>query len=259
MWKFLNESVQGTSHRQGGIVCQDSSLVTPDGEDVIIAVVSDGAGSASESQIGSSLSCSMITTCAQDFFAAGGSLAKLDNETIQKWLRDLRDALTKEAEKRNLKIRDLACTLIFAIVGTDRATFGQIGDGAIVTLDSSTYSTVFWPQSGEYQNTTFFVTDDDYENHFQIRIDAKAIDELAMFTDGLQMLALNYAAKTVHEPFFKPMFSALRAASDQRDLIGPLREFLNSSNVNNRTDDDKTLVLVTRLASDSPLTAKALP
>jgi hypothetical protein len=253
MWKYLNESIQGTSHRQLGIVCQDASFVTPcvlDGDNIIISACSDGAGSAKESQVGSSLACGTITNAAAAFFAGGGTLAQLTDETIRGWLRELNGVLTKEAEKRDVIIRDLACTFLLAIVGNERAVFGQIGDGAIVTLEGEGYSTVFWPQSGEYQNTTFFVTDEGYLDRFQLQFAERPVSEIAMFTDGLQMLALNYAAKTVHEPFFKPMFAALRAASDPHDLIVPMRQFLDSTNVNNRTDDDKTLVLVTRVASD---------
>ena len=44
-----------------------------------------------------------------------------------------------------------------------------------------------------------------------------------MFTDGLQMLALNYAAKAAHEPFFVPMFQTMRDSEDHCDLAVPMR------------------------------------
>ena len=72
------------------------------------------------------------------------------------------------------------------------------------------------------------------------------MDELALLTDGLQMLALRFADKSVHGPFFLPMFQALRAAESASALQTPLRDFLNSPAVNRRTDDDKTLILATR-------------
>jgi hypothetical protein len=62
-------------------------------------------------------------------------------------------------------------------------------------------------------------------------------------TDGLQRLALDFTARTPHLPFFQPLFAALRAAPDVESLAGPFREFLDSQRINERTDDDKTLVL----------------
>jgi len=43
------------------------------------------------------------------------------------------------------------------------------------------------------------------------------------------------------------MFSRLRGEAEPERLLGELRAFLESPPVNQRTDDDKTLVLATRL------------
>ncbi|MGL4552961.1 MAG: PP2C family serine/threonine-protein phosphatase, partial [Gemmataceae bacterium] len=63
--------------------------------------------------------------------------------------------------------------------------------------------------------------------------------------DGLQGLALHYATRTAHGPFFAPLFRALRGA-DPEELGDPMRAFLESPRVNGRTDDDKTLILAAR-------------
>ena len=70
-----------------------------------------------------------------------------------------------------------------------------------------------------------------------------------MLTDGLQPLALNYAAKAAHAPFFVPMFRPLRVAPSGATVLAALRNFLDSPRVNERTDDDKTLILATRVPS----------
>ncbi|MGA0525444.1 protein phosphatase 2C domain-containing protein, partial [Escherichia coli] len=61
-------------------------------------------------------------------------------------------------------------------------------------------------------------------------------------------LALAFETKLPHQPFFEPMFSVLRRTepSDCEGLSAQLGQFLNSPQVNERTDDDKTLVLATR-------------
>jgi hypothetical protein len=72
-----------------------------------------------------------------------------------------------------------------------------------------------------------------------------------MMTDGLQRLALDFRTQAPHEPFFSPLFKALRSAPVAEDLAVPLRQLLSSSSVNERTDDDKTLLLATRLTDGS--------
>jgi hypothetical protein len=69
------------------------------------------------------------------------------------------------------------------------------------------------------------------------------------------MLALNFATKTAHQPFFLPMFQSIRGTQDANDLQIPLRQFLDSEAVNARTDDDKTLVLAIRKNTDVPVVA----
>ena len=127
----------------------------------------------------------------------------------------------------------------------------QLGDGAIVVKRAEGYEPVFWPQSGEYINTTFFLTDDAYRRHVLIEMRDEPSSEVAIFTDGLERLALNYGSQTAHAPFFAPMFKALRESRDASELIEPLRAFLDSGPVLERTDDDKTLALATRLGADN--------
>jgi hypothetical protein len=254
MWKYLYDSVVGTSHLGVGGECQDSSLVTrchvEGGETVLILVCADGAGSASQSKAGSSLACATAASCAAKFFEEGGNAQSLTTETPRGWLRTIHDALSAEALRRDLEPRELACTLLLAVVFESSAVFAQVGDGVIIKGTGTEFHPVFWPQNGEYLNTTFFVTDPQYEDHAHFEIDSGKITELALLTDGLQMLALNYAARTAHAPFFAPLFRALR---DQpvEDLTVPLRQFLESAAVNERTDDDKTLVLATRVSVES--------
>jgi len=76
------------------------------------------------------------------------------------------------------------------------------------------------------------------------------VQRLAVFTDGLQRLAINMAAQTPHEPFFARFFSILAKASlqDEEQLQDALETFLKSQPVEERTDDDRTLVLATLMA-----------
>jgi hypothetical protein len=82
-----------------------------------------------------------------------------------------------------------------------------------------------------------------------MQLAAPRVDEIALFSDGLQMLALQFDTRRAHAPFFQPMFARLRteAPGESTTLTGLLTEYLGSPVINKRTDDDKTLVLATRL------------
>ena len=71
------------------------------------------------------------------------------------------------------------------------------------------------------------------------------VAEAALFTDGLERLALNFAEKKAFTPFFASMFQAMTPQSPGRNkrLSQELRTFLNSTVVTQRTDDDKTLIM----------------
>jgi hypothetical protein len=150
------------------------------------------------------------------------------------------------AVDQNIQVRDLACTFLAAVIFETHSLFLQIGDGAIVLHGANGYEPVFWPQSGEYLNTTNFLTDADFHNKLMIRVINECVEEFALFTDGIERLALRMSDCTAYEPFFRPLFESLRAASSADALFEPLRQFLDSDRMNERTDDDKTLILATR-------------
>jgi len=123
----------------------------------------------------------------------------------------------------------------------------QIGDGAIIVNSCGVQGVVFWPDNGLYANMTYFLTDEDYLQHIHVVQINTPLEEVILLTDGLQRLALVLDSKIAHEPFFSPIFKALRANNANTELLNQhLAQFLASQVVNQRTDDDKTLVMAIR-------------
>lgn len=249
-WTWAAASCRGVSHQRGNVRLQDAlkcTVGTGPGESIVI-VVSDGAGSASHGGQGASLVCRSIAASATKYLEANRGLP--DRDTLESWVDLTRDRIAAAASRRQLSPRDFAATLILVISdGADSITL-HVGDGCAVLKDVERDSWIAptWPDHGEYASTTSFVTD---EPAAQIRValHSGSISGIAAFSDGLERLVLDFQAKQPHAQFFERMIAPV-ASSDvrgrDRQLSAKLREYLDSEPVNNRTDDDKTLVLAVR-------------
>lgn len=252
IWRCVRASVIGTSHLAADKKCQDANAVffTKDstGEEILVLVVSDGAGSAEKSDEGSLLVCKEFVSIVERHFADGGTFAQINPELLDLWTNGIHEAIREKAFTSEQIPRDFACTFLALIAGQTSAIAAQIGDGAIVIGNNGTYETVIWPQSGDYVNATYFITDDSFISNLHVTPIDKPVEEVAVFTDGIQMLALHYATQTVFEPFFRPMFDTLRKEppGERHNLNKSLVEYLDSPLINERTDDDKTLILAAR-------------
>jgi len=257
-WKYALASVTGTSHGKSDLPCQDFSvcrvLNTVNNTPVLVAIAADGAGSATHSQVGASLLCSVFMEEIAQFLEAGNELGDLDSSIIGNWLYSFQDQVQVKAGAIGATSRDFACTLLFAAVGNECSAYAQIGDGAIVISLADapeSYDYVFWPQKGEYENVTYFATDPAACGQLEFGCQKGIIEEISLFTDGLQRLALDFVRQEAYIPFFSPMFAPLRSAILSGEglavnLSSSLERFLITNKVNERTDDDKTLILATR-------------
>ncbi|MBX3426524.1 MAG: protein phosphatase 2C domain-containing protein [Pirellulales bacterium] len=248
-WRFLAQSVTGASHAAAELPCQDSHAVAVVGEGdaaALVACVADGAGSAPHSDQGSAIACESLLASARRHYAEAGSFAELDEPTVVAWVAEARQNVARRAEELACDPRDLATTICAAVVGPERAVFFQLGDGAMVVSRQGVHGVVFWPQSGEYANTTNFLTADKFEQKLEFAVAPGRIEELALMTDGLERLALQFDARTPHLPFFAPLFKAIVSDQDEETLAADLATFLRSPAIESRSHDDKTLVLATR-------------
>ncbi len=255
MWKAIGQSVIGTSHVQSGKGCEDAIcyqvLHTLAGDEVMAGFVSDGAGSATYAAMAAQLTVHKCTTQVARWVAEG---TVIDEPQLYELAEQVYDHLNKLAKEHSVPANEFSCTLLGFILLPDRACFMQVGDGAIVRNDGTGhYMPVWWPHNGEYQNTTAFVVDDAQLGNLNIMILHETVNEVAVFTDGLQMLALSNETESVHQPFFAELFKWLRKASidEHVDILNnKLTEYLAGNAINNRTDDDKTLLLATRYKDD---------
>ena len=244
IWVALGDSVSGTAHRSRNVPCQDAFRYRIFGAmaDFLLIVAADGAGSASHSEVGATIACDEFVRRVQaiepeTLFTYNG---------ITELFAIVRVALVAEAERLSVLPRELACTVLLTVVGPTSAVFAQIGDGAIVIGQGQDYRVIFWPEPAEYVNATDFLTDESIDKLIRFEVVTESICEVAALTDGLQRVALDFADRTAYSGFFRPLFHKLRTTADLESLAEPFHNFLDSDRVNERSDDDKTLVLAVR-------------
>lgn len=255
-WRTAFASVVGTSHTKNGSPCQDAGgcriLETADGGEILLLAASDGAGTATRSEVGAALAVQSFLDRFGGAALRDPSLAIIDRAFVDHWLAEFQEAVVALAGSEANQVRDYSCTLLGAVIGPSSAAYVQIGDGAIVVggEEPGEYIWIVWPQHGEYANQTYFLTQDNAAEALVFET-GNPVNEIAVFTDGIERLVLDLATMTVHSPAFRPIFGWL--AGTEPDRSGRASEaliaYLGTDHINRRTDDDKTLVMASRAAA----------
>lgn len=281
-WRVLGAAVRGTSHQRRSQPCQDAWQATVRDDGVLLAAVADGAGSASRSHDGareavSAAIAALTETTFPDWHAdppepdppepeipepEGAKLADSDlslredpptpdspaESPIAALLRDVlhraKSAVCDYAEAESIPVRELASTLILLVATRNGVAVAQIGDGAAVMADETgTLKALTQPQQGEYANQTTFLTSEGAIARAQVNVLAQVPQAIALFSDGLQRLALEMPQGTPHDRFFAPLFQFVAQDLEPDAGTAQLESFLQSPRVTQRSDDDLTLLL----------------
>lgn len=244
VWRWAAASKIGTSHIRNGERLQDAYTVSVVGDDCLLAIVSDGAGSAEFGAYGAWLVCRTLSVFARDWFR--GTTEAPNDDVIAEWIDSIRDRITAISERRGNKQRQFAATLAAVITTPKEVLTLHIGDSAAVGRRSGEWDVLCWPENGEYASTTFFVTDDP-EPRVNIRRFAPDYNAFALFSDGIGDLALSHKDQSASPQFFNPMLRPVDSAPDAgrlRELSSKLSSYLSGASICERTDDDKTLILI---------------
>jgi hypothetical protein len=253
-WRIAHASAIGLAHINQNTECQDRfacrAIKTAREGDVLIAVVADGAGSTTDGQTGAELACRVfVETVAAFLGAKDASLKSLTQEFGRHWISYFQQQIAREAEQNKKELRDYASTLVGAVVGESSSAFYQIGDGGIVFSASGTphsYCFAIAPVESEYVNVTDFITDETAAERLRFELVEEKIEDLILFSDGIYPVAVDYQKGAPHEPFLMPMIAPLRRGAATGGLNEKLESFLASPKMNEKTDDDKTIILASR-------------
>ena len=245
-WTWTAACRRGTAHAAAGERRQDAFRIAAcDRLGGCIALAAcDGAGSASHGGEGASLAAWTLAERARSRLNDGITCTPDMDEAVA-WLELARLRVATAAFRRGLPVGSLATTAILVLSNGTSTTVAHIGDGAVAGREtgSGEWLPLSWPEHGEYAATTFFLTDT--EPRVRVSRHNGRLDRLAVMTDGLERLALDFVARRPHAPFLDAISAPVAGGGPglNRPLSSALAEFLDSEKVCSRTDDDKTLLL----------------
>ncbi len=260
-WRFAHASAIGLAHINQNTICQDrfacQTISTESDGEVLIAIVADGAGSAEKGFRGAEIACELFTAEITDFLnSKNASISSLNTDFGKRWIEYFQRKIAEIAQTDGKTLRDYATTLVGAVIGESCAVFYQVGDGGIVFSSSGaaqSYQFGVAPAESLYVNMTDFLTDETAFASLRFEKIEDSVEDVILFSDGIFPVAVDYQTNQPHEPFLMPMIAPLRNGNNLDGLNKKLESFLNSPKLNEKTDDDKTIILASRKSFESTL------
>jgi hypothetical protein len=245
-WKIVAASATGSGHRQKGEECQDAYAWSSEG-DWLVAVVSDGAGSARFSQIGAKFAVDTICKELASELKTNHNSEIYSQDILESIILNAieltRICLARENVNCNNSMEDFHATVVGILVRRQSGTFFQIGDGAgIAIMEKDTFDPIIsLPENGEYSDQTFFYTEADWIRHTRFTPINHPVSQITLMTDGAMSFAMAKENEGFDEKFMGPVSRYLKDV-DSSTGSKALAATLDDERTHTITSDDKTLL-----------------
>lgn len=237
--KIVAASVTGALHCHRKLPCQDYFKHAV-GKN-LVAVVSDGAGSAKLGKIGAKIICSTICDL-------------LKNADFAKAPMLIRQAIKLAREKLVLHrlnpsksedgIADFAATLVGVVYRENKGMFFHIGDGAAIAVRSGYDDFIASrPENGNFACETFFYTQQAWLENLRLTFFENA-SRLFLMSDGVANFSFTPDFKEIEQGFVAPIDRFLADAQNKPKAVKALANTLNAPKAQRINSDDKTLVWI---------------
>lgn len=277
-WVIAKGSSIGGRHIEDKLPCQDSNAVYVNLEnDYILAIVSDGAGSASHSEIGSKIVVDKGIEILNEKLSKIPFSELIHKERIEvekffiEFYKLLHNNLVEYSLENGIPIKSLAATSIVVVLNNAGLICSHIGDGRAGYQDfENNWHSVLEPSKGEEVNQTIFITSDIWENPTEFIKTIKVNNPIQSFTlmsDGCESATyelnrfneesqLYEKLNNPYPKFFNPNIEILRklvADGKSSEEIDDLWvKFLHNGNSKFESElDDKTIILGTLINTEN--------
>lgn len=182
MWHSVQSSIQGKSHIEQNIPCQDKTFIYND-DDISVFSLSDGAGSAKYSHFSAEKLTQEIAYFIKDNYNSLYSENPNNTKTLIFSIID--KCLSELKHTHSCENHDLSATLLCVAIKNNSFICFHIGDGVIGCLDQDELKPISLPSNGEFVNTTSFVTSKNRESEIRIvKNELNAIEGFFLMSDG---------------------------------------------------------------------------
>ena len=185
-------SVQGKSHKKNPpIPCQDFHVIGTYEDKYHYVIVSDGAGSAENSHVGSKIACESLSGFTKKY------LANADEETIYnldsakrykiayRLFEKTREELLLYSKANNVAFETLKCTLILIIQTPNGILSANVGDGRAGCLSEGKYHSLMVPFQTFVVGSTIFLTKEYWDQFLRTSTyDIKKPEAFFVISDG---------------------------------------------------------------------------
>lgn len=241
--RVIATKITGGLHLAKKKPCQDFYQYACSGNK-LVAVVSDGAGSAKYGKIGAKVVCETLV-----------------NVLINTPLKDAEEAVKKAIDiarrrlvihrlnksKSELEILNFSATLVGAVYHKNRGLFFHIGDGAGIavygetTVGTGLRYTLSRPANGNFSCETYFYTMSNWRDCLRFTEISKA-EALFLMTDGVTNFALSDDACRLKNGFIEPINRYLKSEQNKMQALRALNNTLDTKQARRLNSDDKTFL-----------------
>lgn len=250
MWQGVSVFTRGRKHACEGQPCQDygkfiKRLTGSKKEPVFLACIADGASFAKHGHLGARIA---VRTALRSFSSFIKATTELNKDTLdQQFFKVISSIQTKQKKAaKNYKVLpyDFSTTVLFTLLTPNSFFSAQIGDGFILVKekDQNKYDLVFSPAKGNHINETHFLPLMNSQG-VQSTFKKKLVDFCLLSTDGIENVAFKMSTWEPSESFFSPLEKHARSKISQKNLERDLLHFLRGKKLQDKNQDDKTLLM----------------
>lgn len=237
--QVLSASIRGALHQMKNLPCQDfCASKTQQGR--LVAVVSDGAGSARYGKIGARIICNTLCD-----ILVHSNHKTIKNDILQA-IEIARQKLILHRLNKTKSFADLinfSATLVGAFYYQGKGLFFHIGDGACIAFKQGNYDNfiISEPENGAFSCETYFYTMYDWQDCLRFT-DFADVDHFMLMTDGVTGFVFSNDFYKIRRQFFIPIAEYLEQETRKTKAAKALYNTLNDSKAQRINTDDKTIL-----------------